>query len=136
VHCVILHSNIFVKQHKMYNFSTLTQQQKTALQAVLDKWAAIAGSYEQTMILGIVHGYCDSGILTDAFSVDDAERVSKYFDEDAVAEGTLDEFNERLLNEEGKALDCCTAIAEIAAITEDVEFGAAYISSLLNVMQA
>ena len=67
----------------MYDFSTLTQAQKDAMQALVNKYAHVEGSYESTMLGGIVHAYCDSGILTDAYSTDDAELVAKYFTEEA-----------------------------------------------------
>ena len=120
----------------MYNFTTLTQQQKTAMQALVNKYAHVEGSYESTMLGGIVHGYCDSGILTDAYSVEDAELVAKYFTEDAQCSGTLEQFNDFIVavsNGEEELL-CCKVIDEMCAIVEDVELASAYIGKLTDTL--
>ena len=116
----------------MYYFSTLTQEQKTALQTIVDKYAHVEGDYEDTMLGGIVHGYCDSGILTDAYSVEDAELVAKYFTEEARDSGYLELFNNFLVDVSGgtEELLCCKVRDELAAITDDVETAAAYIGKL------
>lgn len=118
----------------MYNFSTLTQEQKTALQTIVDKYVHVEGSYEDTMLGGIVHGYCDSGILTDAYSVEDAELVAKYFTEEARDSGYLELFNNFIVEVSGgtEELLCCKVIDELAAITDDVETAAAYIGKLTD----
>ena len=118
----------------MYNFSTLTQQQKDALQALVNKYKDVEGSYESTMLGGIVHGYCDSGILTDAYSVEDAELVSKYFTEEAIDSGYLELFNNFIVEVSGgeEELLCCKVIDEMCAIVEDAELAAAYIGKLTN----
>ncbi len=115
----------------MYNFAELTQTQKQQLQAIVDKYADVEGSYESTMLGGIVHGYCDSGILTDAYSVECAERVGKYFTEDAQAEGYLELFDNFIYEVEGRRLLCVEVIDEIANVC-DVELGAAYIGKLTD----
>jgi hypothetical protein len=116
----------------MYDFSTLTQQQKNALQAVVDKYAHVEGSYESTMLGGIVHGYCDSGILTDAYSVEDAELVATYFTEEAQSCGYLELFNNFIKEVSGEELLCCKVIAEMCAIVDDAELAAAYIGKLTD----
>jgi hypothetical protein len=118
----------------MYNFSTLTQTQKDALQALVNKYAHVEGSYESTMLGGIVHGYCDSGILTDAYSVEDAELVAKYFTEEAIDSGYLELFNNFIVEVSGgeEELLCCKVIDEMCAIVEDAELAAAYIGKLTN----
>ncbi len=113
----------------MYDFSELTAEQKQQLQAIVDKYAHVEGSYESTMLGGIVHGYCDSGILTDAYSVECAERVAKYFTEDAQCEGYLELFNNFIEEVEGEELLCCKVMAEMCAIA-DCELAAAYIGKL------
>ncbi len=113
----------------MYNFAQLTQTQKQQLQAIVDKYAHVEGSYESTMLGGIVHGYCDSGILTDAYSVECAERVAKYFTEDAQCEGYLELFNTFIEEVEGRELLCCIVMREIADVA-DCELAAAYIGKL------
>ena len=116
----------------MYDFSTLTQAQKTAMQALVDKYAHVEGSYESTMLGGIVHGYCDSGILTDAYSVEDAELVAKYFTEEAQNSGYLELFNDFIVavSDGEEELLCCKVMAEMCAIVDDGETAAAYIGKL------
>ncbi len=116
----------------MYNFSSITQQQKAALQAIAEQYKDVAGSYESTMLGGIVHGYCDSGILTDSYSAECAELVNKYFTEEAQNYGYLSVFNDFITAVEGKGLLCCKVIAEIEAVVEDAELGAAYIGWLMG----
>ena len=118
----------------MYNFSTLTQAQKDAMQALVNKYAHVEGSYESTMLGGIVHGYCDSGILTDAYSVEDAELVAKYFTQEAMDSGYLDLFNDFIVTVSGgeEELLCCKVITEMCAIIDDAELAAAYIGKLTD----
>ena len=120
----------------MYNFSTLTQTQKDALQAIVDKYAHVEGSYESTMLGGIVHGYCDSGILTDSYSVEDAELVAKYFTQEAQDSGYLDLFNDFIVAVSGgeEQLLCCKVIEEMCAIVDDGELAAAYIGKLTDTL--
>ena len=118
----------------MYNFSTLTQTQKDALQAIVNKYAHVEGSYESTMLGGIVHGYCDSGILTDSYSVEDAELVAKYFTQEAQDSGYLELFNNFIVEVSGgeEELLCCKVIDEMCAIVDDGELAAAYIGKLTD----
>lgn len=120
----------------MYNFSTLTQAQKDAMQTLVNKYAHVEGSYESTMLGGIVHGYCDSGILTDAYSVEDAELVAKYFTEEAIDSGYLELFNNFIVEVSGgeEELLCCKVIDEMCAIVEDAELAAAYIGKLTDTL--
>jgi hypothetical protein len=118
----------------MYDFSTLTQAQKDAMQTLVNKYAHVEGSYESTMLGGIVHGYCDSGILTDAYSVEDAALVAKYFTEEAQYSGYLELFNTFIKEVSGgtEELLCCKVIDEMCAIIDDAETAAAYIGMLTN----
>ena len=118
----------------MYNFSTLTQAQKDAMQALVNKYAHVEGSYESTMLGGIVHGYCDSGILTDSYSVEDAELVAKYFTQEAQDSGYLELFNNFIVEISGgeEQLLCCKVIEEMCAIVDDAETAAAYIGKLTD----
>ena len=54
----------------------LTQQQREELTAHVNKWANIDGDYEPTMLGGIWHYRCDSGIFEDALSVADREWIT------------------------------------------------------------
>jgi hypothetical protein len=121
----------------MYDFSTLTQTQKDALQALVNKYAHVEGSYESTMLGGIVHGYCDSGILTDSYSVEDAELVAKYFTEEAQNSGYLELFNNFIVEASGgtEELLCCKVVDEMCAIVDDAEQAAAYIGMLLDMIE-
>jgi hypothetical protein len=119
----------------MYDFSDITAQQKQQLQAIVDKYASVEGSYESTMLEGIVHGYCDSGILTDCYSVNDADTVAQYFSEEGQQEGWLFLFNDFIKAVTGNDLECVTVINEISDIC-DTETGAAYIGVLLGYINA
>ena len=116
----------------MYNFSTFTQVQKDAMQALVNKYAHVEGSYEETMLGGIVHAYCDSGILTDAYSADDAELVALYFTQEAQDSGYLELFNNFIAEVHGEELLCCKVVDEMCAIIDDVELASAYIGKLTN----
>ena len=120
----------------MYNFSTLTQTQKDAMQALVNKYAHVEGSYESTMLGGIVHGYCDSGILTDSYSVEDAELVAKYFTQEAQDSGYLDLFNNFIVEISGgeEELLCCKVITEMCAIIDDAGLASAYIGKLTDTL--
>ena len=116
----------------MYNFSTFTQVQKDAMQALVNKYAHVEGSYEETMLGGIVHAYCDSGILTDAYSAQDAELVAMYFTQEAQDSGYLELFNNFIAEVHGEELLCCKVVDEMCAIIDDVELASAYIGKLTN----
>jgi len=120
----------------MYNFSTLTQAQKNAMQALVNKYKDVEGSYESTMLGGIVHAYCDSGILTDAYSAEDAELIAKYFTEEAQDSGAVEEFNSFIVAvSNGKEqLLCLKVVEEMCAIIEDVELASAYIGKLTDTL--
>jgi hypothetical protein len=116
----------------MYDFTTLTQTQKDAMQALVNKYAHVEGSYESTMLGGIVHAYCDSGILTDAYSTADAELVAMYFTQEAQDSGYLELFNNFIAEVHGEELLCCKVVDEMCAIIDDVELASAYIGKLTN----
>ena len=118
----------------MYDFTTLTQTQKTAMQALVNKYAHVEGSYESTMLGGIVHAYCDSGILTDAYSVQDAELVAMYFTQEAQDSGYLELFNNFIAEVHGEELLCCKVVEEMCAIIDDVELASAYIGKLTDTL--
>tara|TARA_B100002019_G_scaffold53265_1_gene45411 strand:+ start:752 stop:1126 length:375 start_codon:yes stop_codon:yes gene_type:complete len=95
----------------------LTQQQREELTAHVRKWANIDGDYEATMLGGIWHYRCDSGIFEDALSVADREWITantevdgklleKYNDSDY---GYTDEYYELITNAD---LQCNEAMGE------------------------
>ena len=118
----------------MYDFTTLTQTQKTAMQALVNKYAHVEGSYESTMLGGIVHAYCDSGILTDAYSAEDAELVAMYFTQEAQDSGYLELFNNFIAEVHGEELLCCKVIDEMCAIIDDAELASAYVGKLTDTL--
>jgi len=56
----------------------LTDAQKEALFKVVDKYKFITGNYSSTMIQGVGHAYCDSGIISDAWAEEDVETLLLY----------------------------------------------------------
>ena len=64
------------------NRMQLTQQQREELTAHVRKWANIDGDYEATMLGGIWHYRCDSGIFEDALSVADREWITANTEKD------------------------------------------------------
>jgi len=56
----------------------LTDKQKETILSVVEKYKFIEGSYSSTMIQGVGHAYCDSGILSDGWATEDVEILSKY----------------------------------------------------------
>ncbi len=100
----------------------LTQQQREELTAHVRKWANIDGDYEATMLGGIWHYRCDSGIFEDALSVADREWITanteadgvmlkKYNDED----GYTEDYYELIT---GADLQCNTAMGEQIAFAD------------------
>jgi hypothetical protein len=58
--------------------TNLTNTQKEQLLTIINKYKNIAGNYSSTMIQGVGHAYCDSGILSDGWAVEDVEILSEY----------------------------------------------------------
>ena len=58
--------------------TNLTNTQKEQLLTIINKYKNIAGNYSSTMIQGVGHAYCDSGILSDGWAVADVEILSEY----------------------------------------------------------
>ena len=95
----------------------MTAEQRAELTALVKKWANIDGDYEATMLGGIWHYRCDSGIFEDALSVADREWVTEnteadgemlaeYYTED---EGYTDAYYELITNAD---LQCNEAMGE------------------------
>ena len=55
----------------------ITETQKNELCAIVKKWANIKGDYCDTLLQGIAHYKCDSGIQTDAYSLADVLYIKK-----------------------------------------------------------
>ena len=59
----------------------LTNEQKEQILKVVDKYKFITGNYSSTMIQGVGHAYCDSGIISDAWADEDVEILMLYLRE-------------------------------------------------------
>jgi len=64
-----------------YTDSGLSNTQKEKLLEIVNKYKFIAGNYSSTMIQGVGHAYCDSGILSDGWAVEDVEILNEYLRE-------------------------------------------------------
>jgi len=64
-----------------YTESGLSNTQKEKLLEIVNKYKFIAGNYSSTMIQGVGHAYCDSGILSDGWAVEDVEILNEYLRE-------------------------------------------------------
>ena len=95
----------------------MTAEQRAELTALVKKWANTDGDYEATMLGGIWHYRCDSGIFEDALSVADrewitenteadGEMLAEYYTED---EGYTDAYYELITNAD---LQCNEAMGE------------------------
>ena len=101
----------------------MTAEQRAELTAHVKKWANIDGDYEATMLGGIWHYKCDSGIFEDALSVADREWIEanttdsdgntlkEYNDED----GYTDAYYELITNAD---LQCNEAMSEQIAFAD------------------
>jgi hypothetical protein len=97
----------------------LTQAQKDIVANVIAQYADVKGDYASTMLEGIWHGYCDSGILTDALSVKDAERLTQYFTAEGLAVASLEMLNTFMLEADNEELECVQAINLLATAQTD-----------------
>lgn len=105
---------------EQYDFSTISPQQRRALIQIVNKWKNTPGSHEATMLGGIWHAWCDSGIMTDGFSRNDARRVAAAGLEEFSYEHDLGEINYAVKNQDhGDDLDCVKASNELQLITDD-----------------
>jgi len=68
------------------------------------------------MLYGIIHGFCDSGILTDALSDDDGKLIDKYNLRVLACDDGLFAVNDVILAKTKKQLLSCTVINEITAV--------------------
>ena len=104
----------------------LTTEQRAELTAHVKKWANIDGDYEPTMLGGIWHYKCDSGIFEDALSVadrewvdanttdSDGETLKKYYDDDEY--GYTEEYYDLICGNDD--LQCNTAMIEQAEFAD------------------
>ena len=64
---------------RYYAINTINATEKAELQTIVNKYANIEGDYSSTMLQGIAHYKCDSGIQTDAYSKADVLYLNKNF---------------------------------------------------------
>jgi hypothetical protein len=65
---------------------------------IIAKYGNTAGNSESTMLEGIVHAYCDSGITTDGLSANDVTQLEDYFTHKAIFEfGCVETMNDFIL---------------------------------------
>lgn len=96
---------------------------------IVSVFNAIDGNYEATVLQGVWHAFCDSGIMTDAFSVNDSERINAAGlykeDEDGMCfayENGLEDINAAVKAfDNGDDLDCVKCVNAIIALGYDVE---------------
>ena len=70
----------------------LTNEQKETICKVVDKYKFIEGNYEATMIQGVGHAYCDSGIGSDGWASEDVEILLEYLRETKRSDADTDLF--------------------------------------------
>lgn len=100
---------------------------QNALNNVIAKYSNIEGNYEANVWDGVQHYLTDSGICTDAFSVQDAERVEAAGlyeeDEDGICfayDNGLEDISEAVkAHDGGLDLDCVLCIKEIEELGYD-----------------
>jgi hypothetical protein len=88
----------------------LTAQQTNIINTVIATYGAVEGTQCSTMLEGIVEGYCSSGILTDALSANDWDRLTAYFTENGIWSAGIDTLNTYIEAVEGESLQCIKAI--------------------------
>ena len=97
----------------------LTTIQKNELEVIVNKWSNIEGDYSNTLLQGIAHFKCDSGIMSDAYSKEDIVYISKnmkqYFD----AEGYETDAFYEALNEHGDNLQFINCSYELYKFSEE-----------------
>lgn len=74
--------------------SGLTNTQKEQLLEIVNKYKFIDGNYSSTMIQGVGHAYCDSGILSDGWAVEDVEILSEYLRDNTASNSDTSVFYE------------------------------------------
>jgi hypothetical protein len=103
-----------------YAHTTTKERDMTSVADVIIKYRAIPGDYENTVWDGVEHYMLDSGICTDAFSVQDAERVYSLLDEEFVYDNGIDDINEAVkAKDNGLDLDCVLCLQELEQLGFD-----------------
>jgi len=117
---------------RYYAINTINANEKAELQTIVNKYANIEGDYSSTMLQGIAHYKCDSGILTDAYSVADAVYIKKHYNNNMDAYGNLrDEF----YTENKNVLQFIQCIAELNNFSTKYKFDDEDVCSLASDME-
>lgn len=98
--------------------TNLNNTQKEKLLEIINKYKFIEGNYSSTMIQGVGHAYCDSGILSDGWAVEDVNILSEYLrDKVKSTVGTKNEYGcdaeESVFYETDIVHECGDAIIEM-----------------------
>jgi hypothetical protein len=113
----------------------LTSAQQDTVTAVIALYGTIKGNYADSMLEGIAHAFCDSGILTDALSKRDWKRLKRCFKTAAIDMLDLQILNNCIQAYDGKGeLDCCAALALLSTAQNehvDTETLCAYMWEML-----
>jgi hypothetical protein len=98
------------------------QSKQAQAQVIINTFSNIKGEYEATVLQGVWHAYCDSGILADAFSANDAKRINKAKLNDFADENSLQDISNAVNAIDNKGeLDCVKCVNAITALDYDVE---------------
>ena len=121
---------------RYYNINTINASEKAELQSLVNKWKNIEGDYSSTMLQGIAHYMCDSGIQTDAYSIADAvyidKNLSKYYG--AEGDNTTDAFMEAL-NKNINKLQFLQCVRELYNFSVKYKFNDEDVCSLVADME-
>ena len=114
----------------------LNKIQKNELAVIVNKWSNIEGDYSTTLLQGIAHFKCDSGIMSDAYSKADVEymltNMKQYFDEHGIE---TDAFYE-VLNEHEANLQFVNCSYELYKFSEKHNVDDEDVYSLASEMEA
>ena len=114
----------------------LNKIQKNELAVIVNKWSNIEGDYSTTLLQGIAHFKCDSGIMSDAYSKADVKymltNMKQYFDEHGIE---TDAFYE-VLNEHEANLQFVNCSYELYKFSEKHNIDDEDVYSLASEMEA
>jgi len=82
----------------------LTDKQKETIFKIVDKYKFIEGNYSSTMIQGVGHAYCDSGITSDSWATQDVEILSKYLRDEIAGTDTNIFYETEIVQEIGDSI--------------------------------
>ena len=113
-----------------YAINTINANEKAELQTIVNKYANIEGDYSSTMLQGIAHYKCDSGILTDAYSIADAVFIKQNANSNADVEVT-----DAFYNENADKLQFLQCIAELYKFSVKYKFDDEEVATLIVNME-